>query len=83
METILQRRLMLFLIQSIENEIVIQFKNGQIATGILHSFDTEKYSFIVKNYYGYDEKKDYRKISLQDIDYFKVSAAGRKTSNND
>lgn len=36
----MQRRLMTFLIQSIENEIVIQFKNGQIATGILHSFDT-------------------------------------------
>jgi len=34
----------------------------------------------VKNYYGYDEKKDYRKISLGDIDYFKVSVAGRKTS---
>lgn len=74
----MQRRLMTFLIQSIENEIVIQFKNGQIATGILHSFDTEKFSFIVKNYYGYDEKKDYRKISLGEIDYFKVSVAGRK-----
>lgn len=69
----MQRRLMKFLIASIDKEILIRYKNSQIATAILHSLDTEKLSIIVKNYYGYDEKKEYKKISFEDIEYFKVT----------
>ena len=44
-----------------------------MATGVLYALDTDKLSLIVKNYYGYDEKKQYKKIVIGDIDYFKVT----------
>lgn len=80
----MQRRLMTFLIDSIEKQIVIKYKNGQIATGVLHSLETQKLMFIVKNYYGYDEKKQYKKILICDIEYFKVSITkeGEKAGNS-
>ena len=28
---------------------------------------------MAKNYYGYDQKKQYKKINVSDIDYFKVT----------
>ena len=64
----MDRRLMIFTMEAINQEIRIKLKNSnKMYSGILHSFDPFSFSVIVQNFYGSDDRAEFKVIGLPEI----------------
>ena len=65
-QNIMDRRLMMFTMDCINQEIKIKLKNSnKIYSGTLQAFNPFNFSIIVQNFIGSDDKAEYKIISLQ------------------
>jgi small nuclear ribonucleoprotein (snRNP)-like protein len=75
----MERRLMKFTIDSLNQEIRIKLKNNsKYYSGLLHSIDPVSFSIIVHNFSGIDERAEFKLLHLNQIDYFAVTPKAEK-----
>lgn len=59
---------MAFTMATLNQEIKIKLKqSSKIYSGTLHAFDPYSFSIIVQNFYGMDDRAEYKIVSLQEI----------------
>ena len=66
LESILDRRLGMFALDSLKSPIEVRLKSNKIGTGYLHSFNPEDLTFIIQGYTSSDEKNsEYKTIPFK------------------
>lgn len=77
----LNRRLAIFTLKALKSPIEIRYRNGKIATGVLHSIDPCTFDMVVSNYNYAGEKEkekergEFRHIKFGEIVGFHVFAS--------
>jgi len=64
-ETVMDRRLMMFTMEALNEPIKIKLKNSnKIYSGTLHSFDPYDFSIVVHNFIGADDRAEFKVLTL-------------------